>query len=1027
MRALIAFFASRALLVNMLVIVSLATGWIAARAMNAETMPELDLGVITVTTVYPGAGPKDVELSITDPLEDELEAVTGIDRIDSSSSEGVSIISIRLDPDLDDKTEVLADVRKAVDRGALQFPDQVREKPEVDEGTTGELSIVELHLSGPIPEATLRSLADRFEDGLTALPGVGRVTKVGYRERELRILLDPARVQRRSVRYAEIVAAIRGRQVRASGGAMESFLTERQVLTVAGFEDESDVEDVIVRSTDVGNSVRVGDLGIARVAFEDWRTQARANGELAIILEVRKRSAADTLDTAADVRAYVEAVREDLPPGVMLEVVNDTSRFTRDMLDTLIDNALMGVALVFVVLLLFFDLRISFWVAMGLPISVGLAFAGMHGAGLGLDLITLMALLLMLGMLVDDAIVTGESIYQFRERGLPALEASVSGTHAVTAPVITSVATTALAFAPLLFMAGIEGKLLRSIPIVVGLTLAASLVECKLMLPAHLAHGKPSRPRAWFERVRAVYDRLVEVLVRRRYITASLFVVGAAAVASLAIARVPFNLFPATDADLFVVKLELPLGTPLERTAERAEEVATAIREAVGEGDLLGVSTQVGHHDVGLGSGGRHAEWAVVWAYLEPAGTRVRKSAEIVEGVRVRLQELQGFKLLELVERGGGPTSGQPIEVTLKGPDEQRLAVADILIEFLRGQPGVTTVESSYEAGKPVIEVTLRQEALAARNVSETDITDAIRVAFDGTIVGEFRIRGEDLPFRLQFDDSSRASLETLESLVVVSRTGKQIPLSALVSISEQPGIAEIRRIDGRPSTTVFGDIDRDVLQVEIINDRIVALLDEQRISEKFPDVLVSYGGELEQQQAAIAELGLAFVFCLGLIAMALVLLFGSLTQPLLVMLVIPFGIVGALTGLMIQGIDISIIAGVGFLGLAGVLVNDAVVMISAMNDARGTRERLTEPEICAGASTRLRPVIITSVTTTAGLVPTIVGATGSTQFIVPMISTLAWGVVFGTVVTLGLLPAVYAIEQDLRGWLARVRLRIRA
>lgn len=1016
MRTLIAFFASRTLLVNMLVLIALVAGFISVRAMNAETMPELDMGVVTVTTAYPGAGPEDVELSITDPLEEELESISGVDKLTSSSSEGVSLISVYLDPDIEDKDDALADIQKAVDRASRSFPEQAREKPRVDEGTTGEMAIIELHLSGALPETTLRALADRYQDGIAALPGVGRVEKIGYRERELKIMIDPGLVQRRSVRYADIVNSIRGREVRESGGSLESFLTERQVLTLAGFEDEGDVGKVIVRSTGPGNTVRLGDLGSVHLDFERWQTQARANGQMAIILSIRKNSSADTLETAAAVRDFVAEARTDLPPGLTLDIVNDTSRFTQDMLDTLIENALLGVVLVFVVLLVFFDLRISFWVSLGLPIAICLAFAGMYLQGLGLDLITLMALLLMLGMLVDDSIVTGESIYQYRERGLSPLEASIEGTHAVTAPVATAIATTALAFAPLLFMAGIEGKMLRSIPIVVGLALAASLIECKFMLPAHLAHGKPTKPRQWFGVVGRAYDRLIAVLVRRRYLTALGFVAGAITLVVVAVSQVPFNLFPATDTDVFVVKLELPRGSSREATAERAEEVASIIREAVGGDDLIGVATQVGHHNVGLGGGGTHAEWAVVWCYLQPAGSRSRTSDPIVADVQEALDKLEGFALLELISRDGAPTSGRPVEVTLKGPDSQRLAVADILTDFLRASEGVTSVESSYEAGKPVVDVRLDEEALSARMVAARDVTDAIRVAFDGTIVGEFRLGGEQMPFRMQFNDDNRASLQTLRSLVVINAQGDPIPVSGLVTLVERPGAAEVRRVDGVASVTIFGDIDRDKVQVDVINRKVVEFFKEQRVSERFPDVRISYGGELEQQQAAIEELLIAFAVCLGLIFMTLVLLFGSTTQPFLVMLVIPFGIVGAITGLMVQGIDISLIAGVGLLGLAGVLVNDSVVMVSTLNQYRDEAGAVSDAVVCAGATTRLRPIIITSVTTTAGLVPTILGATGSTQFIVPMISTLAWGVLFGTVVTLGLVPVAYSIEQDMRG-----------
>ncbi|KIG16391.1 Acriflavin resistance protein [Enhygromyxa salina] len=1021
MKALIQFFASRSLLVNLLMLASLVAGLTAVRSMNAETMPKIDMGMVTITTAYPGAGPEDVELSVTDPIEEQLRSVKGVDTISSTSTEGISVISVTLDPDIEDKDSAVRDLREAADRAAIEFPDQVPGKPEVVEITTDEFAVIELHLSGAVPEETLRLEAERLADALVELEGVGRINKVGYRERELQVLIDPVAVQRRGLRYDEISTALRGGALRSSGGSIESFVTERQVLTVAGYDEPSDVLDVIVRSTEVGNNVRVSDVADVFYDFEEWTKQARSGGDLGIVLMVLKQAGSDTLDTAALIRDLCDETRPGLPPGVNLEVLNDTSRFTKDMLGTLVNNAVMGVILVFFVLLAFFDFRLSFWVALGLPIAVALTFVGMNLFGLDLDLMTLMALLLMLGMLVDDAIVAGESVYQHREAGLDPLRAAIDGTSAVAAPVITSIITTALAFAPILFLGGIEGKLLRAIPIVVALTLASSLIESQLMLPAHLSHGsKPSKARAWFTWVRARYDVLVARLVRRRYLTVVGYLIVFGLLGSLAFSRVPFNLFPSTDSDMFMIKLELEEGTAFERTAVKAEEIEALIRAETGD-DLLSVSTEVGHHDYGISEGGTHAAWALTKVYLQPSGARERTSAQIIEPLEATFAKVEGVKLLEVVKGGSSTTAGQPIEITISGPTNDRLRVADILIEKMRANPAVHAVESSYVPGKPVLEVSLDPVLMSARGLRESDVTTAIRVAIDGSHIGDIQLGTEKVGFRMAFQDRDRASLDTLQGLVVTNQAGDSIPLSGVLSVRERPGESSIRHVDGDATVTVFGDIDRALTTVEKINGELAEFVGEARIEQQYPEVRLKFGGELEQQQAAMGELAVALGLCLGLIFMALVVLFGSLTQPVLIMIVIPFGMVASVIGLMIQGIDLSIIAMVGMLGLAGVLVNDSLVMVSGLNAARGERGELELGEICDGASLRLRPILITSITTTVGLFPTIYGSTGSTAFIVPMISTIAWGVLFGTVVTLGLLPALYAIEQDVRRGAGRV------
>ena len=1022
MKGLIRFFASRSLLVNLLMLATLAAGLAAVQSMNAETMPKIDMGVVSITTAYPGAGPEDVELSLTNPIEEQLRAVDGVDTIQSTSIEGASVITVTLDPDIEDKDDAVRDLREAAERASLAFPDQVPGKPKVTEATTDEMSIIELHLSGALPEETLRREADRLADALRELDGVGRIDKVGYRERELQILVDPVKVQRRQLRYDEISAAIRGGALRESGGSIESFVTERQVLTVAGYDSPSDVLDVIVRSTEVGNSVRVRDIADVFLDYEEWTTQARSGGELGIVLMVRKRSGADTLETAARIRDYCDEAGTKLPPNLHLDILNDTSRFTKDMLSTLIDNAIVGVILVFFVLLAFFDLRLSFWVAIGLPISIALTFVGMNLVGLDLDLMTLMALLLMLGMLVDDAIVAGESVYRYREQGLDPLRAAIDGTSAVAAPVITSIVTTILAFAPVLFLGGIEGKLLRAIPIVVALTLASSLIESQLMLPAHLAHGsKPSKTRGWFKGLRRRYDSVIAALVKRRYLTVLGYVIATLVFGGMALAKVPFNLFPTTDSDMFLIKLELEEGTAFERTAVKAGEIEALVR-AEGGDDVLSVSTEVGHHDYGpVGGSGTHAAWALTKVYLQPAGARERTSSEIIEPLEAAFAEVDDIKLLEVMKGGGSPTAGEPIQLAVSGPANERLRVTDILAGKLRSMEAVISVETSYEPGKPVIEVRLDPVAMSARGLTESDVTTAIRVAIDGTLVGDIQFGADKMPFRMSFQERDRASLDTLRGLVVTNRSGHSIPLSGVLSVTERPGESNIRHEDGEQTVTIYGDIDRAQTTVELANDELQTFITESKIEEQFPNVRLKFGGELVQQQEAVGELLIALALCLGLIFMALVLLFGSLSQPVLVMIVIPFGMIASVVGLMIQGIDLSIIAIVGMLGLAGVLVNDSLVMVSGLNDARGEDAYLSEADICAGAGLRLRPILITSVTTTVGLFPTIYGSNGSTAFIVPMISTIAWGVLFGTLITLGLLPALYAIEQDIRALVARV------
>ncbi len=1021
MNALIAYFARRPLIVNVLMIAAILGGLIATKIMNAETMPQIDMGTVSITTLDPGAGAEDVELSITAPIEEEVLSVDGIDKLTSSSMEGVSSITVTLDPDLEGeaKKQALTDLQKAVDRAASKLPTDLPQKPSVSELSSKKIPVMELHVAGDVPEETLRVVARQLSEGMRELDGVAGVDKVGMRDREVRVMLNPEKLHHLGVSIDEIRGAITRRNVRESGGALEAFATEKQILTVGQFDSPRDVAEVIIRSRGPGNDVRIRDVADVVLDYNDWGVQSRSDGQLAIVLSPRKKADADGINTAAEVRAYIDQARTTLPPGVELRMVNDISRFTYDMLNMLLSNALLGCALVFLVLRLFFDGRLAFWVSVGLPIAICLTFCGMALVDLNLDLLTLTALILMLGMLVDDAIVSGEAIYHEREQGVPALEASTKGAQRVAPPVLVSALTTMLAFAPIAFLGGLEGKFLWSIPVVVALTLIGSLIECQWMLPAHLAHGsnQPVRQRGWFLTLKRAYGRLIRVLIRRRLLTIGGFCAALVGIGIYGATAVGFNLYPESEADQFVVEFSLPQGTRLEATRERAEMLEQMIREEVPAEELVNVSTRLGQSSgpsLG-GGGGSDPAKARMTAYLPPPGERTTKSSAVVERLRERFDELKGFEQLDISASGSKPTAGAPVEVEVISGGPGRLAVADAMVAYLQAHEAVVKVDTSYKPGKSIVELELHHEAIAARGLSVRDITDAVRIAFDGATVDEVRTPQETVRFRLQYAREDQGKLDTLKGLLLLNAQGKLVRLDSLVSFHERPGQAAIRRYFGRRAITVTAEIDREAITVEKINRELREHIQGTALLAEYPDVRLHYGGEYEQQQAALGGVALAFLACIAGIFLVLLLLFGSATQPFLILIVLPFGLAGAIPGLGLSGMDLSMMAMVGLLGLAGVLVNDSVVMVSSLNESKGDKSMLSHEEICEGAEGRLRPILLTSLTTVAGLFPTAYGIAGSNQFVAPMVVAMAWGVLFGTFVSLMLLPALYAVEQDIR------------
>lgn len=1028
MRTLIAFWVARPLLVGLGTAFIAFAGLLTLGGIKYEVMPHIDLGIINITTLRPGAGPEDVELSITVPIEEELLQVDGLKKVYSASMEGISVVTLRLDPEVDDKAATLADIQKAVDRAGTHLPADLLEKPLVEEMSSLKFPVMELHLTGSVPEAVLRRESRKLADLLREVDGISGVDKVGYRRAEVRIELDPARLQQLGIPIAAIEQAIKGRNLRDSAGSLESFVAEKKVLTVGQFGDPREVGEVIVRALAPGNSVALNDLGRVLLDYEDWQVQSRTDGRLSIALLPHKKPRADGLQTSRRLRDRVADYRAGLPPGVELLVVNDISRFTYDMLDTLGSNAAIGFVLVFLTLWAFLRLRLALWVAFGLPVALLLAVSLMPLLGLGVDILTMMALILVLGMVVDDAVVAAESVEQERERGRPMVPAAIDGSARVASPIIVSTLTTVLAFAPVAFLGGLEGKFLWTFPVMVGLVLLASLFECLLLLPSHLAHsgGRPQRAaKSWLTGLQRGYDRLIRRVLRRRYWTIAGFVVGFGAILWFGALTLQFNLYPELEIDTVNFKVELPEGASFDYTIEKAAEVEALVRAEVPAYDLLNISTRIGHHDTDPygATEGRNPAWAVLTLFMQPQGKRRSNTRQLVEHLRGKVQQLRGYKSVIVEPIRDTPVAGKPVELEIIGDDAGRMAVADELRGWLAGYPGVTDVWTSYKPGKDVVELVLDYPALASRGLSVAELTRAVRVAFDGLLVDELQTVDERIYFRLQLQPQDRGRMETLENLAIVNQDGEAVYLRSVAELRTRPGEAAIKHYLGRRTLTLYAEIDRSRVAVQRVNDALAAYVAERGLLAEHPGVRLWFGGELEQQRESLGNVGIAFAFVTVAVFMVLVLLFNSLSQPFLILLAIPFGLAGVVVGFTLQGLPLSLIALIGLMGLIGVLVNDSLVMVHSLNRTALEQGRaLDDEQLAAGAGRRLRPILITSLTTVAGLFPTAYGLAGSNPFITPMVMAMAWGLLFGTVISLFLLPCLYAADRDLKRWLGLAR-----
>jgi multidrug efflux pump subunit AcrB len=992
----------------------------ALTTIKRDVWPEVEYGIMIITTRYPGASPEDVELNVTNKIEEELKGVTGIDRTSSVSMENISVITVFVDPDASDQDEVKSDVEEAVGR-VTELPIEVTESPLVIDVKTSIFPVIEVGLTGDLPYAELREIARQLEKKLETLPGVSSVKRFGYRAREVKVEVDPDALSEYQIPLREIIGAILARNIRGTAGSFESYTSERNLVTLAQFRDPTEVGDVVVRSSFDGPIIRVKDLAVVRDDFEDARILSRMNGVAAISFQVNKKSSADAIRTVASVKRLIERESERMPVGVGIEYSNDFSRYVHNRFDVVQSNLFIGLVLVVIVLMLFLGIRGAFWVAMGIPVALlGAAFL-MPAFDVYLDSITLAAMIIVLGIIVDDGIIIAENIQRHRERGASPLDAAVDGISEVFPPVITTILTTFLAFAPLFLMTGILGNFIFVIPLVVSLALAVSLVEAVVCLPSHLTMGlrkKSGEGRAvrgsWFNALLAPFKRAELIIVKLRYLLVPLFV--AMLIASLWYAAnfMKFELFPSSMAEQFNILIELPKGASLESTADHVQAVETLVAQ-LPDNELESFITRIGTQEVFPAAGyppGENEHWAFVSVNLSPYTERDRTADDIVEALRAETSKLEGIEHIVYAIEAGGPPVGKPITVRVVGADDSlRVQLADSVALFLGTITGVKDIDRNDKPGKEQVEIKVDYDRLSRLGLTVADVSQNVRIAYDGEVVTSVRYGDEDVDFRVQLEREARENPRLLADLTVPNRQGRLIPLREVARFPSGPGPSNYHHFDNERAITISGDVDKE--QVTPL-EATTAVVEHFNLDGDWPGMRLVIGGEAEETEKSMISLFKAFAIAVVAIYFLLILLFNSPVQPLVVMAAIPFGIMGVIITFALHAEPLGFVAMMGVIGLAGVLVNDSLVLVNHIN-----RLRKQKPDdniraiIAKGASDRLRPVLLTSLTTVAGLLPLAYGIGGSDPYMAPMALALAYGLVFATPITMILVPCLYMVKVD--------------
>jgi len=1019
------FSVRNSLLVNLLSILLIIAGLFALSTINREAFPIFSFDIVTVTTIFPGSPAQEVENLITIPLEEEIKGVDGIDEMFSDSQENVSFILINLDPDNKNTDKVVRDIQRAVDR-VKDLPDEA-EDPDVNELSTKETPVIEVSMSGELSELELQKYAEILEDRLEEIDGLAKVQRRGWRDPEIWVEVEPTKLKQYYVSPMEIMEALRTKNINLPGGKMRTGDSEANVRVLGEFKTPEEVEDVIIRANDIGNWLRVKDVARVVPAFEDEDRFYRTEGTRALRLVLVKKEQGDAIALVDRAKVIIEEFRKNAPDELDIVLVNDLSFYIRRRLGVLTSNGIIGIILVLVSLFIFLSRPVAFFTALGLPIAFLTTFAIMGYLGISINLITLFGLILVLGMIVDDGIIIAENVYRHIEDGMSPREAAIYGTGEVIKPVTATILTTIAAFSPLLVMSGLIGKFIRGIPLVVIIALLASMLEAFVILPSHLAdfvrppkkdqYGKirSKKDSRWYKALLGGYTALVTLAVRLRYLVFGIFVLALIACVTLAVTDMKLILFPQVGIEQFFVRAEGEVGCALEKTRDMiipVEELVGSLPPEELETYVTTVGAVENDPNDPFGVYGSHV--AQIHVYLTPTDDRARDADEIIKSLREVAEKIGGFKKITFEKIRHGPPVGKAVAAQIKGDDFSiSEPIADEIKEYLQSVKGVIDIGDDYGPGKDEIEIIIDEEKASLAGLSVSEVASSIRNAINGGIATKIRPEKaeEEIDVLVRYPPGERNKIGVFENLLVPNRYGKLIPLSRIAVLDRHPGITAIKHDDGKRVVSVTANVDEDVTTSREVN---VALADRfNDIAEKYFGYSLKTGGEWEETQKSMNSLFRAFAIAGFLVFMILAANFRSLVQPLIVMLAIPFGFIGVILGFYIHDLPLSFMALLGVVGLAGVVVNDSIVLVEFINTLRRDGQD-RRSSIIQGCRLRLRPVLLTTITTVLGLVSVAYMIGGGDPFIRPAAMAIVWGLSFATLLTLILIPCVYAIMDDI-------------
>jgi HAE1 family hydrophobic/amphiphilic exporter-1 len=1051
--------------VNLIMIFIIVAGILTVMKMRREMFPQFALDMIVVAVNYPGATPEEVEEGICIKIEEQIEGLEGIDRIISTAREGSGEVIVELETRADAQ-KLLDEIKTEVDR-IDTFPDEA-EEPVILEVAHQDPTI-SIAIFGEVSEKRLRQVAEKIRDDLsdaaTAVSkesgglknmlssilkflrfkqaeSITQIDIVGVRDYEIAVEVSEEDLRRYGLSFDDVVSAVRSGSIDLPGGKIKTGQGEILIRSKGQMYTGREFETIPLITLKDGTVVKLGQVARVIDGFEDLDIKTRFRGKPAAIVQVSRTSEQDIIEIARIARNYIERQKSNMPADMDIAVWGDVSAMVEDRVDLMLRNGLQGIVLVFIALALFLNFRLAFWVALGIPVAFMGAFLVLEALDQTINMLSLFAFIMTLGILVDDAIIVGENIYTHYQRGKPPSAAVVDGLKEVGGPVVMAVLTTVVAFLPLMFIAGLMGKFMAVMPLAVIIILLVSLAEALVILPSHLndalirsekrrtqAISLHEKMRSWIERgldniIQRYYSSAISYVVKNRYFTFSIgigvFIISLGIVAG---GYVQFVFFPKGESDWIAVEVAYPLGTPFELTSETIEhfektsfELNTVFSDFSQKNGGLVKNTfsivgAIPRRDWKPPEYGSHV--GQVWIELASSEKRSNISTNrILNQWRNLIGEIPGVDRLTFGTLEGGP-AGNPIEIQLKGRDfEQLKQAAGELKAEIATYPGTFDISDDFRPGKQEKKIHVREGARAL-GITMRSLARQVRQAFHGEEALRIQRERDDVKVMVRYAEEERHSLSGIEQMRIRTPDGREIPIEEVAEIVPGRAYSMVNRVDRKRTITVISDIDETIANASmIVNDLKTNFL--PILAQRYPGLTYDFEGQEKRTRESMDSIKTGYVLALMGIFLLLASQFRSYIQPVIIMTAIPFGLIGAILGHLVMGMEFTIVSVFGIVALSGIVVNDALILIDFINRAVRSGTEFEQAVIESGKA-RFRPVMLTSITTIAGLFPLLLERSFQAQFLIPMAVSICFGLLVATVLTLLYVPALYLIVRDVR------------